>query len=406
MADPKVTTRFEGDATDLRSELGAIKKDTRSLSETFGTVAGQIGLKMRGMAADAAISLGRDFASDVGNLALTMDGMQAKVSDVFGEGSQSRADINEWADTVGQSLFGESELSIVTQLAEIGELLNLDGQDAADLEMLKGIGEIAGAIALNDPDIFPTAQAALFEIGKFLGTGEAGSLQDAVGDLGDDIDDLPSRFSALAAAAVPDLNRVRGATFANAQTVNEWSGEFDDLKVSATEALLALVGPLETTKDVLNSITDSRIFSSPGDIMREVKFHFNVLATTARDLLGSVRGIPGAVANIPGDIFSRINPFQGGDLIGSIRDKIPFFDSGGIGDFGSGSLTMLHGREAIIPLDDPRASGMLGGGGVVVNINGTQLSSPADIGREVVKAVQAFERASGSGWRKQSGVIG
>jgi hypothetical protein len=44
--------------------------------------------------------------------------------------------------------------------------------------------------------------------------------------------------------------------------------------------------------------------------------------------------------------------------------ELPSFASGGVGDFGRGTLAMLHGREAIVPLDRP---GRFGGTTVIIN---------------------------------------
>ncbi|HEV8445443.1 MAG TPA: hypothetical protein VGQ44_01440 [Gemmatimonadaceae bacterium] len=74
--------------------------------------------------------------------------------------------------------------------------------------------------------------------------------------------------------------------------------------------------------------------------------------------------------------------------------KAPSFATGGVGDFGAGTLAMLHGKEAIVPLSGSSATG--GGVTLVQYITVTQpLGTPTAIGKAVGDASIARLRSLG-----------
>jgi len=76
--------------------------------------------------------------------------------------------------------------------------------------------------------------------------------------------------------------------------------------------------------------------------------------------------------------------------------RIPGFKEGGVGDFGTGTLVMLHGKEAIVPLDkDTGGNGGTGGNVVVHNyINGTAADVARQVSAELMRTLQATRQFS------------
>jgi hypothetical protein len=90
------------------------------------------------------------------------------------------------------------------------------------------------------------------------------------------------------------------------------------------------------------------------------------------------------------------NPLGGDVVIGGGKfslPNLPVLDRGGIVKGPTLALLSANSRpEAVVPLD------RMGGGGITVNVY-AGVGDPVAIGREVVEAVRAYERANGPAWK-------
>jgi hypothetical protein len=78
------------------------------------------------------------------------------------------------------------------------------------------------------------------------------------------------------------------------------------------------------------------------------------------------------------------------------RTSVPGFAGGGYGDFGAGTLAMLHGREAVVPLDRPSQVGAALGGHttIAVTINNPEIDSMVGLDRFTRRLELSLERAA------------
>jgi hypothetical protein len=113
----------------------------------------------------------------------------------------------------------------------------------------------------------------------------------------------------------------------------------------------------------------------------------------ASNAAGGSTGLPGQAPSFAGYLPASVSPTGTGRYTAKGVDTWggPQFAQGGVGDFGSGTLAMLHGKEAIVPL----SSGGVGATNVV-NVYVTQpLGTPAQIADVVGRAIMTNLRQQG-----------
>lgn len=388
MSDASVGIEFTSDTSDAESGMDRIASSAENLDRTFGTVMGQMGLAARQFAAEFALQVVSKVATDALEAAGNVERWAFVSEQAFGENTDAML---TWAETV-VPLWGTSTEEIVAAGARVTDMMNLSGEEA--VEYAQAILELAGAAALLHPELGTTEEVTVL-LAEAMSTAEAGALEEYFGAIelvGDAATDLTTLTEALSVAT----EFAGSEASETARRQNELRGEYNQLAADLGEIMLPMLQAV--TLFLIESIEDFRMWG------RGIETAFRAVGRAA-ERVGRFIGNIGEPIQALIDLIGRIprslpNPFASFRMPSISFPSIPFFNDGGIGDFGDGSLAVLHGREAIIPLDDPQAAGMLGGGGggIVVNINAPQADA-AGVGRQVVRSIQAYERGSGRSWR-------
>jgi hypothetical protein len=163
-------------------------------------------------------------------------------------------------------------------------------------------------------------------------------------------------------------------------------------------------GVIDSIKKVLDFFGKlwSGISDTGGKIMDFLGKLFKPLGDGINKAIGIVKDAWNAFArgwNSVGISIPEIripNPLGGDIVMGGGKfslPNLPVLDRGGIVTGPTLAMLSANSRpEAIVPLD------RLGGGGITVNVY-AGVGDPVAIGREVVQAVRAYERANGPAWK-------
>lgn len=306
-------------------------------------------------------------------------------------------DVGAAAKEVGNIFKGESE-----KLAEWGV-------DPAQKNHIDNVTAALGHLGDEAETRAASIEGVMDRVGVAADRGFA-TAASALTDLAEDI--LP-KLADLWDEWGPDVIAV-------AEKFGEMAGKAIELATAVTEKLEPVLKPLIDTTFAMIELTlgnimglfDTLILLLDGDVsgawdrLREtMEGAFEGLIGVIRTPLNAVLGGVEWALNQLGSAFigaveTIIRPLNDVAFIGDhIPDQplvwggitVPRLGDGGIVTSPTLALVGEAGPEAVVPLDHAM-------GGITVNVYASAVS-PADVGREVVEAVQAYERRAGSAWR-------
>lgn len=153
--------------------------------------------------------------------------------------------------------------------------------------------------------------------------------------------EIPASAQAAAAAADGVGDAAAAAAGGVATSLDAVDGAFAGMEAAALEAR----GTLGTAFDGVGDDISDSVISATDQIVGEFDEAWKLASDGIDGIVAELQRLDGTKIDIPIN-FSSLGKLPGGD-------EIPAFQHGGVIDAGPGSLAILHGREAIIPLDRP-----------------------------------------------------
>jgi hypothetical protein len=223
-------------------------------------------------------------------------------------------------DAMAQTKLGPRlKASFKTALADLPQVILATFQGGGDIGKAVG-ASLGGSIGTTLGETLGPKLSAV--LGKTLG----GALAGLAGPLG-------AILGSLAGSLLSKL----GGLFGNKEIMK--LNDIRDAFLAANGGWLALQQELAkgTDEDLVKEIFDAKTVEQFNAAVEKVKA---ILATLGNN-------VDPIVIPVSYDVQGGTPPGAEGVDLGDL----PEFAAGGIGNFGSGTLAMLHGREAVIPLD-------------------------------------------------------
>lgn len=391
------------DVSDINKKMDGAAKDVGRVRKAFGQLKSFIGPAVAAIGLQLANKLGQAFQAQLQHavdLRNALEGLET-VGDKLGlpEGKIRR--LADDLRDIGVSLGVGEDAKIVSALRDMVTITGKLNQSQ------RGVEAIFDVMRLMDVD-FDTAKGYVIN-GIFLGRSR---YLDMLGLSAETVKGRLDEFNDGFGNAAEDFAATSEGKWQVASA--EWDGHMLNLAIVVDEAMTNLKGALVVAWNNLTDIIDNMatIWRGIEDnwlpvIRRGLAIVWTVVKMFANRIIALLNALSRSFAfdvtfDIPG--FEIPDPTQlleggtiqiGGGSVdfsrGPLFPDIPYLGAGGIVTKPTLAVVGEGGPEAVVPLGR-------GGMGATINVYASA-ASPADVGRSVVEAIEAYERRAGAGWR-------
>lgn len=310
--------------------------------------------------------------------------------------------------------------------SKVVDKFGLDADTAGGrIEQLGSLVEGAAAKAAALDPLGTLFNALSEDLEGFVGAIAEGDLDGAIGSIGTAISDLGGFLDEVGPKLTEWMDKLTGGKWtAFSDAVGAAFAIVQPLFQGIEDAIAGIGTMVSSTVDLISGIIDGRwndvweaalaILRAPFDAIGGIiggfietidKLMPGAINAIVEPIRGAINGIIGFWNSLS---LPAIGPFRFGE--GTIFDtgnigpwgpftvpQIPLLAEGGIIRRATTVLAGEAGPEAIIPLD--RMGGMGGGNTYNITVNVPAGADLSEAGRQVVRALQAYERIAGPGWR-------